>query len=116
MTGTTRTAVTARDGGCRFAGCTAPSAWTQIHHVRYQTPESRTHDTGNLVALCKHHHDAVHHHGWRLHLTPDGTLTGKHRRWGSFTSRPRPQLNGTISARAGPSRPGPTSRQRTTNN
>ena len=110
VTDTTRTAVTARDGGCRFAGCTAPAAWSQIHHVRYQNRDERTHDTGNLVQVCKFHHDAVHHHGWRLHLTPDGTLTGRHRRWGSFTTRPRAQLNGTLPARdptRGPPRAGP---------
>ena len=107
VTDKARTAVIARDGGCRFEGCTAPAGWCDVHHVRYQTPEVRTHDTANLVLLCRRHHNAIHHHGWTLDLQPDGTLTGKHRRWGSFTTRPRPQLNGTIPARDGPPRAGP---------
>ena len=110
VTDKARTAVIARDGGCRFAGCTAPAGWCDVHHVRYQTPEVRTHDTANLVLLCRRHHNAIHHHGWTLDLQPDGTLTGRHRRWGTFTTRPRAQLNGTLPARdptRGPPRAGP---------
>jgi hypothetical protein len=27
---------------------------------------------GNLVLLCGHHHRVIHHHGWTVHIGPDG--------------------------------------------
>ena len=38
--------------------------------------------SGNLVAVCKHHHRVKHHAGWTLTMTPDGhcTWTDPHHR------------------------------------
>jgi hypothetical protein len=34
----------------------------------------------NLVLLCAHHHRAIHHGGWAVHIGPDG--------WPVFTPPP----------------------------
>jgi hypothetical protein len=69
-----RTALTVRDGGCRFPGCDRPLAWCEAHHLRHWLHGGPT-DLGNLLLLCRAHHHAVHEGGWRLHRHPDGTLT-----------------------------------------
>jgi hypothetical protein len=76
-----RTALTVRDGGCRFPGCDRPVAWCDAHHLRHWLHGGPT-DLENLVLLCHAHHHAVHEGGWRLHRHPDGTLTATppHRR------------------------------------
>jgi hypothetical protein len=76
-----RTALTVRDGGCRFPGCDRPVAWCDAHHLRHWLHGGPT-DLQNLVLLCRGHHRAVHEGGWRLHRHPDGTFTATppHRR------------------------------------
>jgi hypothetical protein len=76
-----RTALTVRDGGCRFPGCDRPLAWCDAHHLRPWADGGPT-DLDNLVLLCRGHHHAVHEGGWQLHRHPDGTLTATppHRR------------------------------------
>jgi hypothetical protein len=76
-----RTALTVRDGGCRFPGCDRPVAWCDAHHLRHWLHGGTT-DLGNLVLVCRGHHHAVHEGGWRLHRQPDGTFTATppHRR------------------------------------
>jgi hypothetical protein len=76
-----RTALTVRDGGCRFPGCDRPVAWCDAHHLRHWLHGGPT-DLSNLLLVCRRHHHAVHEGGWRLHRHPDGTLTAipPHRR------------------------------------
>jgi hypothetical protein len=76
-----RTALTVRDGGCRFPGCDRPVAWCDAHHLRHWLHGGPT-DLGNLVLLCRGHHHAVHEGGWQLDRHPDGTITAipPHRR------------------------------------
>jgi hypothetical protein len=76
-----RTALTVRDGGCRFPGCDRPVAWCEGHHLRHWLHGGPT-DLANLVLLCRGHHHAVHEGGWQLHRHPDGTITAipPHRR------------------------------------
>jgi Domain of unknown function (DUF222) len=78
---TQRSALTVRDGGCRFPGCDRPVAWCDAHHLRHWLHGGAT-DLGNLVLLCPGHHHAVHEGGWRLHRHADGTFTATppHRR------------------------------------
>lgn len=94
VTAAARRAVTARDGGCRFPGCTAPVAWCDLHHV---TPRAQgaasghpggDHAVGNLVLLCRRHHTLVHRRSWRQQLSADGTYTVR-RRGRSWTTSPR---------------------------
>ena len=73
-----RTALWARDHGCRFPGCTAP--WTHAHHITsWQT--GGTTDLDNGLLLCGHHHRAIHNGHWTITTGPDGannTITFTH--------------------------------------
>ena len=62
-----RRAVIVRDGGCAFPGCGRPSRWCQAHHIWHWSKGGPT-ALDNLVLLCAHHHNVVHHHGWQVHL------------------------------------------------
>ena len=68
-----RRAVIARDVHCRFAGCTRPAAWSEVHHVVPQHVGG-AHRLGNLVLLCGRHHHLVHRLGWKVVLHDDATL------------------------------------------
>ena len=116
VTAATRRAIVARDGGCRFPGCTAPVAWCDIHHI---TPRAQTATTGNpdhpdgdhhpsnLVLLCRRHPTLIHHRAWRQRLDPDGTYTLR-RRGRTWTTLPRATARlPTPTSRAGPTRAGP---------
>jgi hypothetical protein len=76
-----RTALTVRDGGCRFPRCDRPVAWCDAHHLRHWLHGGPT-DLGNLLLLCRAHHHAVHEGGWRLDRHADGTFAAvpPHRR------------------------------------
>jgi Domain of unknown function (DUF222) len=76
-----RTALTVRDGGCRFLGCDRSVAWCEAHHLRHWLHGGPT-DLDNLVLPCCAHHHAIHEGGWRLHRHADGTITATppHRR------------------------------------
>ncbi|MEX1162499.1 MAG: hypothetical protein WEB03_02860, partial [Nitriliruptor sp.] len=87
VTAATRRAVAARDGGCRFPGCTAPLRWCDVHHVRPQAAGG-DHAVWNLVSLCRAHHTTVHRRGWTQHLDRDGTYRIR-RRGRTWTTRPR---------------------------
>ncbi|HSI93705.1 MAG TPA: DUF222 domain-containing protein, partial [Jiangellaceae bacterium] len=63
-------ALTVRDGGCTFPGCTRTAEWCQAHHIIWWRFGGPT-DLDNLVLLCSHHHRSVHHHGWNIQLGPD---------------------------------------------
>ena len=76
-----RRALWARDQGCRFPGCTTPAHWTDAHHIKFRSHGGPT-TVDNLVLLCRRHHTAVHEGGWKLTMTPHGTITvqrGRHR-------------------------------------
>lgn len=75
-----RRALVARDGGCRFPGCTS-TRWTDAHHVIFRSNGGPT-ELWNLVLLCRFHHTSIHHRGfsierdgsdWRF-LRPDGSV------------------------------------------
>ena len=75
-----RRALTVRDGGCRFLGCTE-RRYVEAHHVIHWTDGGLT-DLDNLVLLCWRHHHAVHEGGYRLAFAqgavtvwrPDGSV------------------------------------------
>ncbi|MDN5795377.1 MAG: HNH endonuclease [Intrasporangium sp.] len=68
-----RLALTQRDGGCSFPGCTIPAAWTDAHHV---TPWYLGGVTSllNTTLLCRRHHTHVHRHGLTATVTA-GSVT-----------------------------------------
>ncbi len=65
FTSAQRLALSARDGGCRFAGCDRPPSWSEAHHI---VPWSRggPTDIANGILLCRHHHLLVHNAGWGI--------------------------------------------------
>jgi hypothetical protein len=72
-------ALTIRDGHCQFPGCDQPPPVCEAHHL---TPWAQGGPTSldNLTLLCRFHHlIAVHHWGWTLTRSRDGTTTANHR-------------------------------------
>ena len=63
--------VKARDGRCRFPGCTLNVRFTDLDHVR-PWPAGMT-SADNLHALCRRHHRIKQLVGWQVALRPDGT-------------------------------------------
>ena len=83
-----RLTMTARDGGCRFPGCSAPPGWTQAHHVTEWQDSHRTSiDDGCL--LCGYHHREFERLGWRVIMT-HGRPTWIPPRWLDPEQRPIP--------------------------
>lgn len=72
FSGPRRQAVLARDGTCRYPGCTAPPALSEIHHVDHWVRDAGDTDANTGILLCWHHHDVVH----RLHLDIERSSTG----------------------------------------
>ncbi|HEX4579677.1 MAG TPA: DUF222 domain-containing protein [Candidatus Dormibacteraeota bacterium] len=72
VSGPLRTALNARDRGCRWPGCDRSASWTQAHHVQQWTHGGETR-LANLVLLCHRHHWLAHEGGWQL-VQADGRL------------------------------------------
>ena len=62
-----RRALQHRDQGCAFPGCHRPPSWADAHHIRHWAHGGQT-ALHNLVLLCGHHHDTIHHRGWTVHI------------------------------------------------
>ena len=62
-----RKALTARDQGCAFPGCTIPAPWCEAHHITYWSHGGTT-STDNGTLLCSHHHHLVHKEQWQIHV------------------------------------------------
>jgi len=60
-----RKAITARDKGCTFPGCTIPAPWCEAHHIDYWSHGGPT-STDNGVLLCSHHHHLIHKEQWTI--------------------------------------------------
>jgi len=67
-----RRALKARDGGCRFPGCTH-GHFTEGHHVKHWADGGET-KLSNLIMLCTFHHRLVHEGGFGLTVTDDGVF------------------------------------------
>jgi hypothetical protein len=67
-----RRALQARDGNCRFPGCTH-RYFIDGHHIRHWSDGGET-SLDNLVLLCRHHHRLVHEGGFGCHRTADGKI------------------------------------------
>lgn len=66
-----RVALTRRDQGCTFPGCTIPPQWCNAHHVTHWVHGGST-DLLNGALLCERHHTVVH----TRDLTATVTTTG----------------------------------------
>ncbi len=62
-----RKAITARDQGCAFPGCTIPAPWCEAHHITYWSHGGPT-STDNGTLLCSHHHHLIHKEQWTIHV------------------------------------------------
>ncbi len=67
-----RRALRARDGGCRFPGCTN-DRFVDAHHVKHWADGGRT-ELVNLVHLCTHHHRLLHEGGFSVRSSPGGAF------------------------------------------
>ena len=59
-----RRALEARDGGCRFPGC-SNRRYVDAHHIEHWIDGGTT-DLGNTLLLCRRHHRCLHEHGFSL--------------------------------------------------
>jgi hypothetical protein len=62
-----RKALTARDQGCAFPGCTIPAPWCEAHHINYWSRGGTT-GTENAALLCSHHHHVIHKELWTIQI------------------------------------------------
>ncbi len=67
-----RRALRARDGGCRFPGCTNHK-FVDGHHIRHWADGGET-SLENLILLCRHHHHLVHEGGFDCQRSKDGEI------------------------------------------
>jgi hypothetical protein len=67
-----RRALQARDGGCRFPGCTH-TRFVDGHHIDHWADGGET-SLDNLVLLCRHHHHLVHEGGFTCGRMPNGEI------------------------------------------
>lgn len=93
-----RTALAARDGGCRFPGCHRPTSVCEAHHLIHRIDGGPTF-LHNLATLCRGHHRAVHEGGWKPTLHQDGTMTFTRR---GVTLHSEPRLPGSRAQPPGP--------------
>ena len=88
-----RAVLAARDGGCRWPGCSRPPAHTDAHHL-LPWLEGGTTDVPNGLLLCRFHHRQVHEGGWSLAVRDalrgtNGTVVFNGPRGQPLTSDPR---------------------------
>jgi hypothetical protein len=67
-----RIALAARDGGCRFPGCTRPPSYCEAHHIDHWMRDRGSTDVDRGILLCKHHHLLIHNNQWQIVHDPDG--------------------------------------------
>jgi hypothetical protein len=71
--------VRARDGGCRFPGCSIGVRFVDLDHVVAYDHDDRACGgptaLANLACLCRRHHRIKQRAGWAAVLHPDGSMT-----------------------------------------
>jgi Domain of unknown function (DUF222) len=60
-----RLAISVRDGGCLFPGCTKPPSACEVHHITEWSRGGST-DAAAGVLLCRHHHMLLHNNHWQV--------------------------------------------------
>jgi hypothetical protein len=66
-----RRAIEVRDEHCVFAGCDAPPAWCDVHHLLEWDADHGDTSVENSGLLCERHHTKVHH-GFRVERDAEG--------------------------------------------
>ena len=61
-----RTALAARDGGCRWGDCDRPPARTEAHHLEEWVRDHGLTDIRMGILLCSPHHRLLHAQGWQI--------------------------------------------------
>ena len=83
-------AIRARDGVCRFPGCSRSASTkrsgTDLDHT-IPWPRGETTAT-NLAVLCRHHHRLKHSPDWDVQLRPDGVMLWRAPTGATFRSEP----------------------------
>jgi hypothetical protein len=77
-----RRATEERDLHCVFAGCTAPPAWCDFHHVDHWAWGGET-SCENGALVCERHHTAVHEGGFTIARDPGTAVWHTYRPDGS---------------------------------
>jgi hypothetical protein len=88
-----RRALITRDHGCAFPGCPRPPRWADAHHIRHWADGGPT-ALNNLVLLCDHHHDVLHHTDWAVTIEA-GRPVFTPPAWLDPMRRPRPPTDPT---------------------
>ena len=101
---TIRKALTARDQGCAFPGCTIPAPWCEAHHITYWSRGGTT-STDNGALLCSHHHHLIHKEQWTIQSPPACPGSSRHP-----TSTPAKNPDATTTSTP-PNSPGPHERR-----
>ncbi|HET6969185.1 MAG TPA: HNH endonuclease signature motif containing protein [Ornithinibacter sp.] len=86
--------VRARDGRCRFPGCSVAVRFCDLDHVR-PWPTGPTSPT-NLICLCRRHHRIKQRAGWAVRLHPDARATWTDPTGRVRTSWPRDLLDAVV--------------------
>ena len=92
-----RRALRARDGGCRFPGCTKHK-FVDGHHIRHWSDGGET-SLDNLVLLCRFHHHLVHEGGYDCKRSKDGEIyfvDRREHRISEFQKSPRVSIEETL--------------------
>jgi len=89
-----RRALQARDGGCRFPGC-SHRRFADAHHIRHWADGGDT-SIDNLVLLCRHHHRLVHEDGFGVERTADGLIRFSLSNGRFIEEHPRLPVNGSV--------------------
>jgi hypothetical protein len=72
FSGPRRKAIIARDGTCRYPGCTAPPALGEIHHIDQWARDHGDTDVNRGILLCWYHHELVHNLRIEIRRSPTG--------------------------------------------
>ncbi|MER7071183.1 DUF222 domain-containing protein [Terrabacter sp. NPDC000476] len=73
FTPTQRLALTLRDKGCSYPGCSVPATWCDAHHVTHWVHGGAT-TTDNGALLCPRHHTTVHELDLAATITQRGVV------------------------------------------
>jgi len=95
-----RRALQARDGGCRFPGC-SHHRFVDAHHIRHWANGGDT-SIDNLVLLCRHHHRLVHEGGFGLERTADGRIHFSRSDGRHIEEHPQLPATGSVEGLLGP--------------